>query len=68
MESSLGAHGGSIAHDGSLRDVGSQVVTRGEPRPVHTTLIATCRVYSSVVVIRRNTPGLSPGYENPTGR
>ena len=35
MESSLGAHGGSIAHDGSLRDVGSQVLTRGEPRPVH---------------------------------
>jgi hypothetical protein len=38
-------------------------VTRGEPRPVHITWIATCRVYNSVVVIRRITPGLSPGYE-----
>ena len=40
----------------------------GEPRPVHwhITVIATCRVYNSVVVIRRITPGLSPGYENPT--
>ncbi len=38
-------------------------LTRGEPRPVHTTLIATCRVYNSVVVLRRITPGLSPGYE-----
>jgi hypothetical protein len=44
--------------------MGSQVVTRGEPprRPVHITLIA-CRVYNSVLVIRRITPGLSPGYE-----
>ena len=41
-------------------------MTRGERRPVHITLIATCRVYNSVVVIRRITPGLSPGYENPT--
>jgi len=38
-------------------------VTRGEPRPVHITLIATCQVYNSVVVIRGITPGLSPGYE-----
>ena len=38
-------------------------MTRGEPRPVHITWIATCRVYNSVVVIRRITPGLSPGYE-----
>ena len=38
-------------------------MTRGEPRPVHITLIATCRVYNSVVVIRGITPGLSPGYE-----
>ena len=43
--------------------MGSQVLTRGEPRPFHITLIATCRVYNSVVVIRRITPGLSPGYE-----
>ncbi len=48
--------------------------TRGEPRPLspgtpgHITLIATCRVYNSVVVTRRVTPRLSPGYENPTGR
>ena len=46
-----------------LRDVGSRVLTRGEPRPVHITLIATCQVYNSVVVIRGITPGLSPGYE-----
>jgi hypothetical protein len=39
---------------------------RGEPRPVHITWIATCRVYNSVVAIRRITPGLSSGYENPT--
>jgi hypothetical protein len=26
-------------------------VTRGEPRPVHITLIANCRVYNSVVVL-----------------
>jgi hypothetical protein len=46
-------------------------VTRGEPdsepRPVHITLIARClsglQTYNSVVVIRRFTPGLSPGYE-----
>jgi hypothetical protein len=43
-------------------------VTRNEPCPVHITLIATFRVYSSyssVVVIRGITPGLSgsPGYE-----
>ncbi len=43
-------------------------MTRGEPRPVHITLIATCRVYNSVVVTRRITPGLSPGYETPTDR
>ncbi len=44
--------------------------TRGEPRPspVHITLIATCRVYNSAVVIRRVTPGRSPGYETPTDR
>jgi hypothetical protein len=51
--------------------VESQVLTRGEPRPVHITLIATCRVlvpfYNSVLVARRITPGLSPGYENPLG-
>ena len=40
-------------------------MTRGEPRPVHITLIAAsgCRVYNSVVVIRGITPRLSPGYE-----
>ena len=39
-------------------------MTRGEPRPVHITLIATCQVYNSVVVIQGITPGpLSPGYE-----
>jgi hypothetical protein len=45
-------------------------VTRGfsPVDPVHITLIATCRVYNFVVVIRRITPGLFPGYENPTGR
>ncbi len=43
-------------------------MTRGEPRPVHITLIATCRVYNSVVVIRRITLGLSPGYEPPADR
>ena len=40
-------------------------VTRGEPRPVHITLIATCRVHnsrSSIVIPSRGvTPGLSPG-------
>ncbi len=43
-------------------------MTRGEPRPVHITLVATCRVYNSVVVIRRITPGLSQGYEPPADR
>ncbi len=43
-------------------------MTRGEPRPVHITLIATCRVYNSVVVIRRITPGPSPGYETTADR
>ncbi len=40
-------------------------MTRGEPRPVHITLIATCRVYSAVVVIRRIIPGLSPRLRSP---
>ncbi len=43
-------------------------MTRGEPRPVRIPLIATCRVYSSVVVVRRINPGRSPGYEPPADR
>ncbi len=37
-------------------------MTRGEPRPVHITLIATCRVYNSRRVIRgiQVTLGLPP--------
>jgi hypothetical protein len=53
-------------HGRRERRRGEPSLTRGEPRLVHITLIATCRVYNSVVVIRRITPGLFPGHENPT--
>ncbi len=60
----------TVGHSRSTR------VTRGEPRPVHITLIGNdchlsglnCQLYSSVVVVRRITPGLSPGYETSTDR
>ena len=56
----------TVGHSRSTRATRGFSPARGEPRPVHITWIATCRVYNSVVVIRRITPGLSPGYENPT--
>jgi hypothetical protein len=60
------ADGLTVGHSRSTRVTRGFSPARGEPRPVHITWIATCRVYNSVVVIRRITPGLSPGYENPT--
>ena len=56
----------TVGHSRSTRATRGFSPARGEPRPVHITWIATCRVYNSVIVIRRIAPGLSPGYENPT--
>ena len=56
------ANGVELRHFGHSR---STRATRGEPRPVHITLIATCRVHNSrgsiVIPSRGVTPGLSPG-------
>ncbi len=40
-------------------------MTRGELRPVHITLIATCRVYFQAVILTV-TPGPTRRYEDPT--
>ena len=59
----------TVGHSRSTRATRGFSPARGEPRPVHITWIATCRVYNSVVVIRRITPGLwSPRLRRPYRR